>query len=267
MFSLLRNRFGIPGLVAVIALVLAMVGGAFAANKYVITSTKQIKPSVLKALKGKNGGAGPAGTNGTNGTNGAKGDQGVQGVPGTPGTNGNTVRNGTGAPAAGLGNNGDFYIDTASSMIYGPKTAGAWGSGTSLKGQTGFTEVLPPNKTETGAWSTMIGAEGYGIADIAFPIPLANEIAATNVHVIVPGGTGVNGQCTGGTAANPKADPGHLCIYVTIAEGTINPITESKSIKAGSSSENGAGVSGVILKTASSFNGAVGWGTWAVTAP
>lgn len=59
------------------------------------------------------------------------------GLPGTPGANGKTILNGTGAPASGLGVNGDFYLDTAASRLYGPKTDGAWGSGVSLIGATG----------------------------------------------------------------------------------------------------------------------------------
>src|SRR5690606_21429229 len=47
------------------------------------------------------------------------------------------------------GVNGDFYIDTAADAIYGPKTAGAWGSGTSLIGPQG-------EQGETGA----AGADG-----------------------------------------------------------------------------------------------------------
>jgi hypothetical protein len=62
---------------------------------------------------------GPAGSNGSNGTN------------------GNTINHGTGAPGSGVGNNGDFYIDTAGNMLYGAKSAGAWGSGTSLVGPAG----------------------------------------------------------------------------------------------------------------------------------
>jgi hypothetical protein len=57
------------------------------------------------------------------------------------GIDGSTVRNGSGVPSSGLGNNGDFYIDTAASKIYGPKTSGAWGSGTSLIGPQGTTGV------------------------------------------------------------------------------------------------------------------------------
>lgn len=51
----------------------------------------------------------------------------------------NTLLNGSGAPGTGLGNDGDFYIDTNESDIYGPKTAGNWGSATSLIGPVGNT--------------------------------------------------------------------------------------------------------------------------------
>jgi hypothetical protein len=70
-----------------------------------------------------------------------RGDQGIQGVPGTPGTpgaDGKSVLNGTGAPSNGTGNNGDFYIDTVTDTIYGPKAAGVWPTpGTSLIGPQG----------------------------------------------------------------------------------------------------------------------------------
>jgi hypothetical protein len=52
---------------------------------------------------------------------------------------GNVVLNGSGAPSAGTGANGDFYINIVNYDIYGPKTVGAWGSATSLVGPTGAT--------------------------------------------------------------------------------------------------------------------------------
>jgi hypothetical protein len=55
------------------------------------------------------------------------------------GGGGNVVLNGAGVPSAGTGSNGDFYINTINYDIYGPKTAGAWGSATSLIGPTGAT--------------------------------------------------------------------------------------------------------------------------------
>jgi len=50
------------------------------------------------------------------------------------GGSGNTIISGSGAPSGALGVNGDIYLDTAATRLYGPKTAGAWGSGVSLIG-------------------------------------------------------------------------------------------------------------------------------------
>ena len=64
------------------ALVFAMSGGALAATHYVITSTKQIKPSVLKKLKGNRGASGVAGSTGATGATGPQGPKGEQGPAG-----------------------------------------------------------------------------------------------------------------------------------------------------------------------------------------
>lgn len=77
---------------------------------------------------------GPEGPQGPQGTQGPEGPQGIQGVPGA---DGKTILSGSGAPAAGLGVDGDFYIDTSAADLYGPKTAGAWGAATSLVGPQG----------------------------------------------------------------------------------------------------------------------------------
>lgn len=58
----------------------------------------------------------------------------IRGPQGTSGADGRTVLNGSGAPGAGLGLDGDFYIDTDANEFYGPKDAGSWGSGTELTG-------------------------------------------------------------------------------------------------------------------------------------
>jgi hypothetical protein len=48
------------------------------------------------------------------------------------------VLNGTGAPAASVGHDGDFYLDTAADVLYGPKAGGTWpATGTSLAGPPG----------------------------------------------------------------------------------------------------------------------------------
>jgi hypothetical protein len=75
--------------VATLALIFAMTGSAVAATHYLITSSKQISPKVLKELKapGKTGATGPAGSPGAQGPRGANGANGANGI-GTNGTNG-----------------------------------------------------------------------------------------------------------------------------------------------------------------------------------
>ena len=63
---------------------------------------------------------------------------GATGAAGAAGADGKTVLNGAVDPTT-EGVDGDFYINTASNEIFGPKTAGVWGTGTSLVGPTGAT--------------------------------------------------------------------------------------------------------------------------------
>jgi hypothetical protein len=76
------------GIIASLALFLALGGSAMAANHYMITSTNQIKPSVLKALHGSAGAKGPTGAAGANGTAGQAGGQGSPGIQGPQGPSG-----------------------------------------------------------------------------------------------------------------------------------------------------------------------------------
>ena len=49
----------------------------------------------------------------------------------------NTILNGKGAPLSTLGIDGDFYIDTRSLLIYGPKKSKKWPIPQSLQGPVG----------------------------------------------------------------------------------------------------------------------------------
>ncbi len=66
-----------------------------------------------------------------------KGDTGDTGAAGATGPSGNAVLNGTGDPGGGDGTEGDFWINTTTDQIFGPKTGGAWGLGTPLVGPAG----------------------------------------------------------------------------------------------------------------------------------
>ncbi len=93
-----RRRPGYAEVTATVALVLAMSGGALAAGHYLITSTKQIKPSVLRELRGARGTRGATGPRGATGMQGPQGSTGLAGGQGNPGN----------AGPAGVGVNGIF---------------------------------------------------------------------------------------------------------------------------------------------------------------
>jgi hypothetical protein len=92
MKSLRGRHASYANVVATFALVFAMSGGALAASHYVINSSKQINPRVLKQFagrsgpSGKTGATGEAGKAGAAGATGPTGAQGVQGNPGSPGS-------------------------------------------------------------------------------------------------------------------------------------------------------------------------------------
>jgi hypothetical protein len=77
-----RKHLTYANVAATLALVFAMSGGALAAKHYLISSTKQINPKVLKKLKGRTGKTGAPGKTGAAGAAGKEGPQGRQGVEG-----------------------------------------------------------------------------------------------------------------------------------------------------------------------------------------
>jgi len=84
----MKHRPRLGTVVALVALFVALGGTAIAANHYLITSTSQIKPSVLRDLKGATGSKGATGTAGQPGTNGQPGTAGTAGPTGPAGPSG-----------------------------------------------------------------------------------------------------------------------------------------------------------------------------------
>jgi hypothetical protein len=87
----MKPRLTYANVAATLALILAMSGTAIAAKHYIITSTRQIKPSVLRKLRGK---AGPAGRQGPAGPAGPQGPQGPGGPAGPSNLSGIQVEEG-----------------------------------------------------------------------------------------------------------------------------------------------------------------------------
>jgi hypothetical protein len=79
-------------------------------------------PTGLIGPTGYLGAPGDDGATGSQGPTGAQGPTGTQGPTGITGTAGATILSGLGAPTNGVGKVGDFYIDLANGIFYGPKS-------------------------------------------------------------------------------------------------------------------------------------------------
>jgi hypothetical protein len=234
--------------VAVVALVFAMVGGAFAAS-----GGSGGGPSASASAKAKRGPRGPRGPKGPTGATGPAGPAGLKGDPGPAGANG---KDGVGVTSAS--------VPTSSAVcnhLGGSEFRSANATTTACNGETGFSEALPSESTETGTWGARESVEpGAALLPISFPIPLAE---APEPVLVEPGETEVEG-CPGIEAELPTAEPGYLCLYTTF----VNEVTPEGFFKAtseGGFPEPGASRSGALLNVSHEANWVI-FGTWAVTA-
>jgi hypothetical protein len=156
MFAKLHQRLGTAGLiVAVVALVAALGGTAFAAAKLNSTQKKEVEKIAKRVSKpGPPGPAGPAGAAGPAGPAGPKGAEGPKGGEGVKGPTGPS----------------------------GP---------TGLEGQAGKFEfsTLPEGASEYGSWLVGEASPSFGRGVITFPIPLEAELAQLKTKLILAGGS------------------------------------------------------------------------------
>lgn len=102
----MRRHLSYANVAATLALVMSTSGAAIAAQHYLITSTSQISPKVLHALRGHDGRDGARGATGPAGERGPQGVHGPQGYGGPIGPTGPTGPAGSGAGGAGGGATG-----------------------------------------------------------------------------------------------------------------------------------------------------------------
>jgi hypothetical protein len=296
MLSRMGKRFSYTNVLMTFALVFAMSGGAFAAGKYLITSTKQISPKILAALKGKPGAAGaqgsagptgpvgsagargetgPAGQNGAQGEKGAPGENGAPGKDGFNGSNGVSVMSKEFSGSQGACKEGGSEFTAASnSKTYAcngkeGKDGSPWTAG----------GTLPVGSSETGQWSFFFvqgeGAAPLVTASISFPVPLEKALAEANSHFIGPEeGEGepkanLPDGCSG-NVKEPKAASGNLCIFTRTVEGLkTGPLLASLTINDVETGEVRAGRSGAYLSGfisgAQAGDQVIGIGDWVVT--
>jgi hypothetical protein len=246
----IRSRLTYANVTATLALVFAMSSGALAAKHYLISSTKQISPKVLKALKGRTGSTGPAGQTGP------KGKAGPAGKQGKPGANGAGVTSRAFAGIAGHCTQGGAEFTATNDTTFACNgSEGKEGSPWTAGG------TLPSGKTETGTWAFVSNAEGLIRAPLSFSIPtkepLKRTLGGAPVELLEPGEEDPIDTHPGcpGTVDKPEADPGVICVY---AEKLEDPLY-------GQGPPRTSGV--VLIFKSSSSASKTDEGTWAVTAP
>ena len=215
------------------------------ANSNGVLDASEVNAALTKYIC--NGAVGATGTQGIQGLTGATGAQGPigltgpqgatgpQGVAGTNGTNGNTVLNGTIAPTAAIGVNGDFYINTTTKTIFGPKAAGVWpATGTVLVGPAGTN-----------------GTNGI------------NGNTVLNGTIVPTAAIGVNGDFYINTSTNTLFGPKAAGVWPATGTSLVGPAGSNASITmgaiSGTSTANGATLTAGVLNLtpADATNGGV----------
>jgi hypothetical protein len=219
MFSTLRTRFGIPGVISVMALVFAMFGGAYAASNGSSGGKATASAKAKKGPRGPKGATGPAGPQGPQGSAGATGKDGSNG---SNGTNGVGVTTSPASVAECSAGGSKFTSANGTSKVCNgePGEQGEQGD----RGEPWTPDgVLPPGATETGSFfaSSEDGKPNFSIftaAPISFTVPLPAELDSS--HTILVSGEGTPDANCENTAhvgvaslSNPEADPGYLCVY------------------------------------------------------
>jgi hypothetical protein len=172
-------------IVACLALFVVSTGTSIAASHYLITSTKQIKPSVIKALKGAKG---PRGATGAQGAQGLKGDTGATGAQGAQGLKGDTGATGAQGAQGLEGDTGATGAQGAQGLEGDTGATGAQGAqglkgDTGAAGHNGATQVAVYSAVSTLAASSTNGATA--------------EVSCPAGTVATGGGAGYNASGSG----------------------------------------------------------------------
>lgn len=230
MFSAIRKHITPAMVLAFVALIFAITGGAFAAtgassglgpgSHSAPTATATAAKAKPKAKPGPRGPAGPKGATGAAGATGPAGPTGPGGATGPAGSQGPAGANGQGVTSAAASASECKAGGTTFTSASGPSKAcngekGAPGA-TGPQGVIHPGETLPSGASVTGTWSTIYTATAAGqpmTSAISFAIPLKTS---PETHYIKEGETPPNG-CSD-TSGKLEAASGNLCVFAETEE-------------------------------------------------
>lgn len=210
MLSRIHNKLGTAGLVvAIVALVAALSGAAYAASDNHLSGgeKKEVK-KIAKTEAKKFAIPGPAGPTGPAGPAGATGPAGPEGKPGADGKAGAT------GPTGPTGKTGPTGV-TGAAGVTGP--TGEAGPCTETNPEC----RLPSGATLAGTWS--LGStppeRTFQFTSISFGLRVENEEGEKPTLVYLAQEEEAE-ECPG-TASEPAADPGFLCVYEGFSPSTV----------------------------------------------
>lgn len=271
----LKRRIGAngPGLtVAVIAMLLALTGGAFAASGALTAKQKKEVKAIAKQFAGKPGATGPAGAAGAPG---AKGDQGEKGPQGDPGAKGEKGADGAGVEVTPILEGEAECEERGGALVQkegAPSGAEVCNGEKGEKGDEGkegspwtLGSALPPGAIETGSWAfNAAESTNPALVSISFPVQFPFNLKAAHVHFSTEAnfadfdeagektvgckGSFKNPSGTASETASPNP-AGELCVYLNNngAEGFENATFEGIS-QISPSATKGAAKSGAVIK-------------------
>lgn len=261
MLTKLREPFGKAGLiVAIVALIAALGGGAYAASGSLTGKQKKEVKKIAQKYAGKPGANGTNGAKGDTGAPGSNGTNGANGSPGAPGAAGRSVEEipiaeGGGETACEERGGAEYLLEGAAEGEGAEICNGKEGSPWALGG-------LPKGATETGVWtfnaSEASANGGRVFAPISLSVPLSQQITgAANIHFVE---TTPDATCPG-TVTEPKAPEGMLCIYLNEIVGA----SFNKERELNGEFANIVSVAGGYLEFLVTENEAYARGSFAVT--
>lgn len=284
MYARLREQFSTAALIlSALALVFALMGGAYAASQANSSKTKVVYkqgkrgpkgPKGDKGDPGSPGAAGLAGAPGTKGDPGIQGEKGAQGSQGSKGDPGKSVKV-TPIPVGGpdCDELGGAEVEVKDEPSTATKVCNGAKGDQGIQGQKGDpwtpNNTLPPGAELRGLWAfngTPGETEGGGpaLVPISFEIPLASELREFNNQIHISGDSDFNTYCQG-SAEEGTVKPGNgsqLCVFVvpTLLVGASLTAVEGLSFQG----ERWTNQMGAILQFNVTDPKAHGMGTWAV---
>jgi hypothetical protein len=233
MFSHARNRLGTAGLLmAIIALVAALGGGAYAASGSLTSKEKKEVKKIANAEAKKLQGTGPAGPAGPKGDTGSQGPQGKEGSQGKEG------------PQGKEGKEGPFVPQVPS----GKTLKGVWSAATAKESPAliPITFAFPVSPAPTAVLIKESGESAFKVG----PTGLEGFLATEEIEAVCPG-----------SASDPLAKSGFFCVY-TSKETNMEIAAAELFAGVGNPTKYGASIP---VTNPSIDKGAI-TGTWAVTA-